>query len=269
MKVPDRTTKAPGLTRLAPGRLACAFSRLNFRRMEECATILRWLDPRPGEKVLDIGCGDGAYDRKIARAGAEVTGVDIHEKRLAAARKYYQSEGVRFLDMDASRLDLPDAAFDKALSLCVVEHLADDELVMRNLCRVLKPGGLFVFSADSLSHPELTADERSRHRKRYAVNTFYTIDVVSGKLDRAGFDLVEARYILTTARDLRFIRLSWKLDDLPGALAPLRLGGYAALGAARKLASLVPGYSARPLVGGLTLLVRARKRAGGRAENTP
>lgn len=251
-----------GPKRLAPGRILYAFSRLNFRRMEECATILRWLDPQPGEKVLDIGCGDGAYDRKIARSGAEVTGIDIHEKRLAAARKYYQGDGTRILFMDASRLDFPDAAFDKALSLCVVEHLGDDELVMRNLSRVLKPGGLFVFSADSLSHPELTADERDRHRKRYAVNTFYTIDIVRAKLDGAGFDLVEARYILTTARDLRFIRLSWKLDDLSGALAPLRLAGYAALGAARKLASLAPGYEARPSVGGLTVLVKAKKRPG-------
>ena len=48
-------------------------------------------------------------------------------------------------------LDFPDASFDKALSLCVVEHLEDDELVMRNVARALKPGGLFVFSADSLS----------------------------------------------------------------------------------------------------------------------
>jgi 2-polyprenyl-3-methyl-5-hydroxy-6-metoxy-1,4-benzoquinol methylase len=269
VKSPDTNAKTPALKRLAPGRLACAFSRLNFRRMEECATILRWLEPRPGEKVLDIGCGDGAYDRKIARSGAEVTGVDIHEKRLAAARKYYQSAGTRFLFMDASRLDFPDAAFDKALSLCVVEHLGDDEHVMRNLSRVLKPGGLFVFSADSLSHPELTADERNRHQKRYAVNTFYTVDIVRGKLDRAGFDLVDSRYILTTARDLRFIRLSWKLDDLHGTLAPLRTVGYAALGAARKLGSLAPGYVARPSVGGLTLLVRARKRAGARTENRP
>jgi ubiquinone/menaquinone biosynthesis C-methylase UbiE len=191
-----------------------------------------------------------------------VTGVDIHEKRLAAARKYYQVEGTEYLFMDASRLDLPDASFDKALSLCVVEHLADDELVMGNVRRVLKPGGLFVFSADSLSHPELTADERTRHRERYAVKTFYTVDIVRGKLTRAGFDFIEARYILTTARDLRFIRLSWKLDDLSGALAPLRTAGYAALGATRKLASLAPGYAARPSVGGLTVLVKARKRSG-------
>lgn len=269
MNEPDRDARTEAAKRLAPGRILYAFSRLNFRRMEECATILRWLDPLPGEKVLDIGCGDGAYDRKIARAGAEVTGIDIHEKRLAAARRYYQSERTKFLFMDASRLDFPDAAFDKALSLCVVEHLADDELVMRNLSRVLKPGGLFVFSADSLSHPELTAAERSRHRERYAVNAFYTLDIVRGKLERAGFDLVEARYILTTARDLRFIRLSWKLDDLSGALVPLRLAGYAALGAARKVASLAPGYAARPSVGGLTVLVKARRRPGVRPESKP
>jgi 2-polyprenyl-3-methyl-5-hydroxy-6-metoxy-1,4-benzoquinol methylase len=255
MKSPFRTWR-----RYSPGRFLCAFSRLNFRRMEECSTIIRWLDPQPGEQVLDIGSGDGAYDWKIARSGANVTGIDIHEKRLSAARRYYRSERTMFLFMDASRLEFPEASFDKVLSLCVVEHLADDELVMKNIWRVLKPGGLFVFSADSLSNPEITPAERRRHQRRYAVNTFYTVENVRDKLARAGFDLVESRYILSTPRDLRFIRLSWKLDKLPGILGILRVAGYAALGTARKAASLVSRRQTRPAGGGLTLLVRAVKR---------
>ena len=59
----------------------------HFRRVEECSTLIEWLDPRPGERILDIGCGDGYYDSLIASKGAEVVGVDIHEKRLAKARR--------------------------------------------------------------------------------------------------------------------------------------------------------------------------------------
>ncbi|HEX2695843.1 MAG TPA: class I SAM-dependent methyltransferase, partial [Acidobacteriota bacterium] len=225
INVPKRTW-----ARFSPGRVLYAFSRLNFRRMEECATIIRWLDARRGEHILDIGCGDGAYDKKISRSGAAVQGIDIHEKRLSAARKYCQGDRTAFHDMDASRLEFPDASFDKAMSLCVVEHLEDDELVMRNVARALKPGGLFVFSADSLSTPGITPDERARHQRKYAVKTFYTVDIVRDKLARAGFDIVETRYILSTATDLKFIRLSWKLDRIPGFLRFLRLPGYAALG---------------------------------------
>ncbi len=249
--------------RFSPGRVLCAFSRLNFRRMEECATIIRWLDARRGECVLDIGCGDGAYDKKISGTGATVQGIDIHEKRLSAARKYYQGVRTEFHYMDASRLEFPDASFDKAMSLCVVEHLEDDELVMRNVARALKPGGLFVLSADSLSTPGITPDERTRHQRKYAVNTFYTVDIVREKLSQAGFDILETRYIFSSPRDLKFIRLSWKLDKLPGWLGPIRLLGYAVLGTARKVASLASKRRASPAEGGLTLLVKARKEEPG------
>ncbi len=246
-------------TRFSPMRFIYAFSRLNFRRMEECATIIRWLDARQGEHILDIGCGDGAYDKKISGSGATVQGIDIHERRLSAARKYYQTDGTEYHFMDASRLDFPDASFDKAMSLCVVEHLGDDELVMRNVARALKPGGLFVFSADSLSTPGITPDERTRHQRKYAVNTFYTVDIVREKLAQAGFEIVETRYILSSPRDLKFVRLSWKLDRLPGVLRFLRLAGYAALGTARKVASMSSRNRPSSSEGGLTLLVKARK----------
>jgi 2-polyprenyl-3-methyl-5-hydroxy-6-metoxy-1,4-benzoquinol methylase len=245
--------------RFSPRRVLCAFSRLNFRRMEECATIIRWLDARRGETILDIGCGDGAYDKKISRTGARVTGIDIHEKRLSAARKFYQGDRTEFHDMDASRLEFPDASFDKAMSLCVVEHLENDVLVMRNVARALKPGGLFVFSADSLSSSGITAGERTRHQRKYAVNTFYTVDIVKEKLARAGFEIVETRYILSTTRDLKFIRLSWKLDELPAILGLFRLAGYAALGMTRKVALMRPGNGPSCPEGGLTLLIKARK----------
>jgi protein-L-isoaspartate O-methyltransferase len=49
-------------------------SHWNIRRKEECRTLIRWLDPRPGERILDIGCGDGYYDALIAKSGAHVLG---------------------------------------------------------------------------------------------------------------------------------------------------------------------------------------------------
>ena len=255
--------------RFSPGRILCAFSRLNFRRMEECAAIICWLDARRGEHILDIGCGNGAYDKKIAGTGASVQGIDIHEKRLSAARKYYRGDRTEFHDMDAARLEFPDASFDKAMSLCVVEHLEDDELVMRNVARALKPGGLFVFSADSLSTPGITPGERTRHQRKYGVNTFYTVEVVKEKLARAGFDVIETRYIFSSPGDLMFIRLSWKLDKLPGWLGLIRLLGYAVLGTARKIASLASKRRASPAEGGLTLLVKARKSVGPRSSISP
>lgn len=241
------------------GRLLPFLSRLNFRRIEECSTIIKWLDPRPGERILDIGSGDGSYDWRISRSGATVVGVDTHEKRMATARRCYSGDRTRFLLADAETISLPDASFDKAVSLCVMEHLGRDEVVMSNVSRALKPGGRFVFSADSLSIAGLTPAERERHRTRYAVNTFYTIDIVREKLARSGFGMTAASYILSSQTDLRLFRLSWKLDDLRGVMTVLRTPGYAVLGIVWALASRLPGYSRGAGVGGMTLLVSATK----------
>ena len=247
--------------RFSPARWGRYFSRLNFRRADECDAVLRWLDAGAGERVLDVGCGDGFYDWRISRAGARVTGIDVHEKRLAFARRYYGDDRTEFLNVDAEKAEFPPGSFDKALSLCVMEHLGDDERVMRNVSRAMKPGGCFTFSADSLSNPGITPEERERHRRRYAVNTFYTKDIVREKLSRAGFDLEGTGYVLTTPGALRLVRLSWKLDDLPAALVPLRLLIYLILGVLYKTSSVFRGGPPEAATAGLTLIVRARKRA--------
>ena len=122
--------------------------------------------------------------------------------------------------MDAEIADLPAGSFDKAMSLCVMEHLGDDEQVMRNVAKALKPGGRFVFSADSLSNPGIGPRERDRHRKRYAVNTFYTPEVVRAKLARAGFDVEEMGFVMDSPFALGLVRLSWGLDRFPRSSAP-------------------------------------------------
>lgn len=238
-----------------------AVAHWNFRRVEECETVLAWLDPRPGERVLDVGCGDGYYDALMAGRGAEVVGIDIHARRLATARRLHAGERATFLTMDAQAMTFPDAVFDKVVSFCVVEHFPHDERVLAHVHRVLKPGGALVLSADSLSNPGVTEAERARHRTRYAVNSFYTVESVGAKLAAAGFVLEATRYILTTPVTLGLARLSWRLDDLPSALAPVAWLGYAALGTAGKaLSDASERYFGAPDRGGLTLLVRARKR---------
>jgi SAM-dependent methyltransferase len=246
---------------LSSARWGRSFGALNFRRADECAGILRWLDPAAGERILDVGSGDGYYDWLISRSGAHVTGIDLHEKRLAFARAHYASERTEFLALDAEQADFPPGSFDKAMSLCVIEHLGDDEKVLRNISRAMKPGGLLVFSGDSLSNPGIRAEEKDRHRQRYAVRTFYTPEIVRDKLSRAGFDVEETRYVMDSPFALRLVRLSWKLDDLPGAFVPLRFLGYLVLGAFWKASRLRSGGGHPSSTGGLTLLVRARKRA--------
>jgi len=237
-----------------------SFTHHNFRRIEECRTLIQWLDPKPGERVLDVGCGDGFYDHAIARSGAQVVGIDINERRLAAARKRNAMERTEFRFMDAEAMDLPDQSFDKVVSFCVIEHFSREQRVLEHIQRVLKPGGMLFISADSLSNPEITEAERAAHRHRYAVNTFYTVDVLLQKLEAAGLELEETKYILTTPLTLALARLSWRLDDLPQALLPLKGLGYLTLLTVGRAGSILSERLAGRTDTGLTLLARARKR---------
>jgi 2-polyprenyl-3-methyl-5-hydroxy-6-metoxy-1,4-benzoquinol methylase len=227
--------------------------------MEECWTLIEWLDPRPGERVLDVGCGDGFYDHSIARSGARVVGIDINEKRLAVARRRNTTPRTEFRFLDAEEMDFADAFFDKVVSFCVIEHFQRDQRVLEHIHRVLKPGGRLFLSADSLSNPEITEAERAAHQRRYAVNTFYTVDVLREKLEAAGLELERTKYILTTPVTLALARLSWRLDDLPESLIPLKALGYLALLTLGTAASAVSERLASRGDSGLTLLARARK----------
>ncbi|MCC7046324.1 MAG: methyltransferase domain-containing protein [Alphaproteobacteria bacterium] len=113
--------------------------------------LVAMLDPRPGEAVLDIGCGIGGPARWIAdKTGCRVTGVDLTEAFVAAAAALNAATGMsgRVAVRQASALDLPfpDASFDRAYSQNVVMNIADKARFYGEAHRVLKPGGVLALS---------------------------------------------------------------------------------------------------------------------------
>jgi ubiquinone/menaquinone biosynthesis C-methylase UbiE len=244
----------------SPRYLISMLKRLNFRRREECSTLIRWLEPKPGERILDVGCGDGYYDRLIAKSKAKVIGIDICKRRLSAAHRFYRSERTEFIHMNAEEMGVSEASFDRVISFCVLEHLCNDERAMQEISRSLKKGGHFVFSVDSLSNPGVTAAERTRHQQHYTVNNYYTMENLQEKLFRAGFDIEKNQYILTTPFALALARLSWKLDHLHKALAVFKMLGCLGLFMVWEAASLFSRQLTDHAKSGLTLLVHAKKR---------
>ena len=102
-----------------------------------------------GKEVLDAGCGTGEYSCWYARRGAEVTGVDLSEPSLKIASHYSQREGltnIRFEKQSVLQLDFPDESFDYAYSMGVLHHTPDPYGGFRELCRVVRPGGVIMVS---------------------------------------------------------------------------------------------------------------------------
>jgi len=108
---------------------------------QQGAALLELLAPKPGEKVLDLGCGTGHLTAQIAASGAEVLGVDRSEEMLAAARRSYPQIAWECRDArDLGALGPFDAVFSNAALHWVVEA----ERAAGEISRVLKPGGRFV-----------------------------------------------------------------------------------------------------------------------------
>jgi len=103
------------------------------------APVLALLDPRPGERILDLGCGDGVLTERIAEAGAVVIGVDASEEMIAAARA--RGLDARLADGQALHFD---AEFDAVFSNAVLHWMPDAAAVAAGVYRALKPGGRFV-----------------------------------------------------------------------------------------------------------------------------
>jgi SAM-dependent methyltransferase len=249
-----------------PGFWTAALRRfvrpLDFRRADECNRVLEWLAPAPAERILDIGCGDGHYDRRIAQAGAIVDAIDFRADRLALAARWNPHPCVRLHHMNAESLTFADGSFHKVVSICVIEHIPDDEAVFRHIWRVLRPGGRFVLSCDSLSNAGISERLRARHAERYAVRRFYTRATLAARLQRAGLDLVRSEFVLTTPLSLAITRFTYMADDsgrLPGGWA-LKYPALAVAGTAGLLASRVSENLARERDRGLTLIAEAIRR---------
>ena len=101
--------------------------------------LLQLLDPKPGEVILDLGCGDGALTEKIAAAGSVVIGVDASVAQLRASRK----RSLDVLLMDGQRLAFS-KPFDAVFSNAALHWMKHPKLVAAGVAKCLKPGGRFV-----------------------------------------------------------------------------------------------------------------------------
>ncbi|HMO04573.1 MAG TPA: class I SAM-dependent methyltransferase [Kiritimatiellia bacterium] len=107
-----------------------------------------------GLAVLDVGCGHGKLTRRVRELGAtRAVGLDIAASSIAYAHQELERRplsGVEYLEGSVYQLPFPDATFDAIVSQVVFEHLMDIPLALAELRRVLKPGGRFYFTIDSI-----------------------------------------------------------------------------------------------------------------------
>lgn len=120
--------------------------------------LIARLAPRPGQRILDVGCGVGQPAFRLAGAAdVEVVGISISSYQVGRAGERAREQGladrVSFQHADAAELPFPDASFDGAWAFESLIHMPDKEKVLREIKRVLRPGSTLVL-ADMFSQPD-------------------------------------------------------------------------------------------------------------------
>ncbi|MBA2645496.1 MAG: class I SAM-dependent methyltransferase [Pyrinomonadaceae bacterium] len=139
-------------------------SRLFFERVEEHRYQTEWHIPAAADfagarnlRVLEIGCGLGTDAAQFARAGAIYTGVDLTDAAIELARRRFELENLpgEFRVADAENLDFADESFDVVYSHGVLHHTPDTAHAVREVHRVLRPGGravVMLYHRDSYNY---------------------------------------------------------------------------------------------------------------------
>ena len=151
---------------------------------------------RPGERVLDLGCGAGRFVAALREAGSDVVGVELAEAALERARVNAPGADLRRVADDGS-LPLEHASVDLVWCSEVLEHVADTAHLLLEVRRVLKPGGRLLVTVPyhgrlqaaviALTRFEAHFDPLGQHLR------FYTRRSLAATLEHAGFEDVRVR----------------------------------------------------------------------------
>ncbi|MCC7186416.1 MAG: methyltransferase domain-containing protein [Acidobacteria bacterium] len=137
------STHAPG----TPGFFA-DLDQYHFEKLHHLLDLIHFEDWK-GKDVLDVGCGAGVEVVRFARAGARTTGVDIAQSAIDLARQNLTQQGLeaRLEVADGEVLPFPDASFDFVFAHGVVQYTGNDQRMVDEIRRVLRPGGTAFFQA--------------------------------------------------------------------------------------------------------------------------
>ncbi len=157
------------------------------RRAED---LLSYLDKEAGQCVLEVGCGNGAVSKHIARAyGFTVTGIDVDpDQILEAQRQPEDRQKVVFMEADATSLPFPDMAFDIVLSFGVMHHIRNWPVAICEFKRVLKSHGYFVYW--DIVYPKFVAKIAGLFPHPYGITT---LQALRQSIEKNGFDTIHMR----------------------------------------------------------------------------
>ena len=176
---------------------AADYARVGGFVAELGGAALDLLDPQPGERILDVGCGEGTLTAKIVERGATVLGIDNSPEMIEAAR----AKGIDAVLMAAEELPF-ESEFDAAFSNATLHWVLEKEQAARAIFRALKPGGRVAGErggGGTLKSLRVSLDEeliiRGYVAPIEASNWYASPEGFAAVYEAAGFEQVDARLI--------------------------------------------------------------------------
>jgi dTDP-4-dehydrorhamnose reductase len=181
---------------------------MKVRRSIVVDNLDKFLNKESNEvKILDFGCGSGYFVGELQKRGYKSFGTDISEEAI----KFGELKGIKNLSIqDSHKLNYPDNNFDVVISMDVLEHLEDESWAIKEVERILKPGGEFIIMVPAYQFLWGVQDEVAHHYRRYTLGEIKKKVLGSGK-----FNVSLATYFNTFLfLPISFVRLFSKVFGL-------------------------------------------------------
>ena len=164
-----------------------------IRKSRRGALLSKPLAGVAAPRVLEVGCGTGTFTSFLAPAFPNLTAIDVADVLLEEAKK--KIPGADFRNEDVHRMSFPDATFDLVAGCSVLHHL-DWDLAVREIARVLRPGGRIRFSEPNKLNPQVALQKSWGWLKKRLGDspheTAFTPAQIRRSLEAAGFVEIEA-----------------------------------------------------------------------------
>lgn len=195
------------IEKLDAGKFESLLSKVGDMALKRRAlTILRELDVKDSDRVLDCGCGDGFYLHLISKiSNCELYGLDVDPNALESAKRNLAGRKITLIQGDVTSIPFDDNFFDKIVLSEVLEHIPDDAKALKEIKRVLKPGGIALITVPNRNYPFLWDPINKsmeffvgRHIKDgfwsgiwHQHLRLYTIEDIKALVEKTGFELVK------------------------------------------------------------------------------
>jgi len=152
--------------------------------------LLNFVDMKEKQKFLEVGCGNGAVSKYMAKKFLlNVTGTDVDPEQIQLAQENIDDiPTIRFLEADATNLPFPDNDFDIVLSFGVMHHISNWLDALKEIRRILKPQGYFIFF--DLLYAKLTTKIGKIFKHNYGIITLLDL---SSFIEKNSFSTIHSR----------------------------------------------------------------------------